>query len=93
MIESNEYLVVKELEEMGASKKFIRKFIKRFAGWRIYFRKKRSEYDEIKSMYEQMIAVGSSRAEAVKYLSEIFGKSVQRIREITAIQKGLFDED
>jgi len=91
MIEANEYYVVGRLQEIGLSKKQIRRFIASFAGWRIYFRKKKSEYEEIKEMYNQMLKAGNTRKQAIKALSEIFEKSEKRIREITAYQGSLFE--
>ncbi len=91
MIEANEFYVINELKEIGLNEKQIKEFLKRFRGWRIYFRKKQGEYQEIRDIYEQMIAVGKSRSEAIKELAKIFEKSESRIRIITAEQKGLFD--
>ncbi len=91
MIEANEVFIIGELREIGLSDKQIKEFLKRFRGWRVYFRKKRSEYQEIRDIYEQMIAIGRSRSEAIKELARIFEKSESRIRIITAEQKGLFD--
>ncbi len=91
MIEANEFYVINELKEIGLSDKQIKEFLKRFRGWRIYFRKKRSEYQEIRDIYEQMIAIGRSRSEAIKELAKLFEKSESRIRIITAEQKELPD--
>ena len=93
MIEGNELYVLNELKELGIDKKKIKKILNRFAGWRIYFRKKQSEYEEIRELYNQMRRAGMSRGEAVKELASIFEKSESRIRIITAEQKGLFNED
>jgi len=93
MIEANEFYVISELKEIGLSEKQIKEFLKRFAGWRIYFRKKQNEYEEIRVIYKQMIKAGMSRSDAINELSVIFNKSKSRIRKITKEQKGLFDED
>jgi len=92
MIEMNDLELIRVCKDIGLAPRQIRKILRSLAGIRVYFRKKPTEYEEIKSLYEQMIAVGTSRSEAVKELSRIFEKSESRIREITAIQKGLFDE-
>ena len=92
MIEANEFYVLNELKELGIDNKKIKKILRRFAGWRIYFRKKQSEYEEIRDIYEQMIAAGASRSEAIRELADIFEKSESRIRIITAEQKRLLDE-
>jgi DNA-binding transcriptional regulator YhcF (GntR family) len=92
MIEANELYILNELKELGIEKKKIREIFRRFAGWRIYFRKKQNEYEEIRDIYEQMIAAGASRSEAIKELADIFEKSESRIRIITAEQKRFFDE-
>jgi pentatricopeptide repeat protein len=92
MIEANEFYVLNELKELGVDNKKIKKILNRFAGWRIYFRKKQNEYEEIRELYNQMRSAGMSRGEAIKELSMIFNKSESRIRIITAEQKGMFDE-
>jgi len=92
MIEANEFYVINELREIGLKENQIKEFLKRFAGWRIYFRKKQNEYEEIRTLYKQMRKAGMSKSEAVKKLSLIFNKSESRIRIITKEQKGLFDE-
>jgi len=89
MIEANEFYIINELKEIGLNERQIREFLSRFAGWRIYFRKKQSEYEEIRALYKQMRKAGISRNEAVKELSNIFSKSVGRIRIITAEQESL----
>jgi len=91
MIEANEFYIINELKEIGLNKKQIRNFMQRFAGWRIYFRKKQSEYEEIRALYKQMRKAGISRGEAITELANIFDKSVSRVRIITAEQKGIFD--
>ncbi len=93
MIEANEFYVISELKEIGLKENQIKEFLKRFAGWRIYFRKKQNEYEEIRAIYRQMIKAGISRSDAIEELSMIFNKSKSRIRIITKEQKGLFDED
>ena len=93
MIEANEFYVINELKEIGLKENQIKEFLKRFAGWRIYFRKKQNEYEEIRVIYKQMIKAGMSRSDAINELSVIFNKSKSRIRKITKEQKGLFDED
>ena len=92
MIEANEFYVINELKEIGLKENQIKEFLKRFAGWRIYFRKKQNEYEEIRVIYKQMIKAGISRSDAINELSVIFNKSKSRIRKITKEQKGLFDE-
>jgi len=92
MIEANEFYVISELKEIGLKKNQIKEFLRRFAGWRIYFRKKQNEYEEIRALYNQMKKAGMQRSEAVKELSMIFEKSESRIRIIIKEQKGLFDE-
>ena len=92
MIEANEFFVVNELKEIGLKNKQIIAFIRRFRGWRIYFRKKKSEYDEIITLYKQMKTAGMQRSEIIKELASIFDKTEHRIRIITKEQKGLFDE-
>lgn len=91
MTEANESYVVSELIDLGLTKEQIRGFLRKFGGWRFYIRKKKSEYEEIITIYEQMIKQGVSRAEAVKLLSELFEKSTSRIREITKKQERLFE--
>jgi DNA-binding transcriptional regulator YhcF (GntR family) len=90
MIEANEYYILNELKELGIDKTKIKDILRKFAGWRIYFRKKQSEYEEIRNLYEQMISAGASRSQAVKELAEIFGRSKGTIRKITSIQGSLF---
>jgi len=89
MIEANEFYVINELKEIGLNEKQIKEFLKRFAGWRIYFRKKQSEYEEIRALYKQMRVAGISRGEAIAELANIFDKSVSRVRIITAEQESL----
>jgi len=91
MIEANESYVIAELMELGLTKEQIRGFLRKFGGWRFYIRKKKSEYEEIVLIYEQMIKQGVSRTEAIKILSELFEKSTSRIREITKKQERLFE--
>ena len=92
MIDANEFFLLHIAKEIGIELEKIKKLIERFEGWRIYFRKKPSEYERIRTLYRQMREAGISRAEAIKELSKIFNKSVSRIRIITAEQKGLFDD-
>lgn len=91
MIEANEYYIVGKLLELGLTKKQIRIFLASFAGWRIYFRKKQNEYEEIRELYRQMLQAGNTRKQTIKMLSQIFEKSEKRIREITAYQGSLFE--
>jgi transposase len=92
VIEANEFYIVNELKDIGLDNKHIRQILKRFGGWRIYFRKKKSEYEEIRELYKQMKLKGMKRSKAVKILATLFDKSENRIRIITKEQKGLFDE-
>ncbi len=91
MIEANESYIVDELSELGVSNEQIRGFLRKFSGWRIYIRKKKSEYDEIRTLYAQITGSGVQRSDAIRKLSEIFEKSESRIREITREQEILFE--
>ena len=91
MIDANEFFLLHIAKEIGIEINKIKKLIEELEGWRIYFRKKPSEYERIKTLYKQMRDRGISRSEAIKELSRIFNKSVSRIRMITAEQKSLFE--
>ena len=91
MIDANEFFFLNIARDIGIELDKIKKLIERFEGWRIYFRKKPSEYERIRTLYKQMRDNGMSRAEAVKELSRIFNKSVSRIRVITAEQRSIFE--
>lgn len=91
MIDANEFFLLHIAKDVGIELDKIKKLIEKFEGWRIYFRKKPSEYERIRTLYNQMRSVGISRSEAVKELASIFEKSEGRIRIITKEQKGLFE--
>jgi len=92
MIVANEYTFTQAMLEEGISIKSIKNLRRKFKGWRIYFRDKKSEYDDIKSDYEQMIDIGYIKKDAIAELSCYYDKSATRIKEIVAIQGNLFDE-
>jgi len=94
MIEANESYLIDELIEIGLSKEQIQTFLRKFGGWRLYIRKKKSEFYEIVLTYEQMIEKGTNRSDAIKLLSDLFEKSQSRIRIITkkSIREILEDE-
>ena len=91
MTELNEFYLIEELKGLGVDKELIKKVVKKFNGCRIYIRKKQNEYEEIKAIYNQMKKAGVARGEIIKYLSDYFEKSENRIRVITKSQGSLFD--
>jgi len=91
MIEMNESYIIDDLSELGMNGTQIREFLRRFSGIRIYIRKKKSEYDEIVTLYNQIIENGAKRSDAIHTVSGIFEKSESRIREITRTQEDLFE--
>ena len=91
MIEGNDIFLIEELRKHGLSKQAILKFLRNLGGMRIYVRKKRSEYEEIRELYKQLIAQGVKRSEAIRRLAELYEKSEERMRVITRYQGSLFE--
>ena len=91
MIEGNDILLIEELRRCGLNKRLILKFLRNLGGVRIYIRKKKSEYEEIRELYVQLITQGVKRNDAIKRLSELYEKSEGRIRTITRYQGSLFE--
>ena len=92
MIVANEYTFTQSMLDEGVDIEIIKNLRRKFKGWRIYFRGKGSEYDDIKSDYEEMLKVGYIKKDAIREISLYYDKSETRIKEIVRIQKGLFDE-
>lgn len=91
MIEANESYIVEKLKEAGVEAGKIRTLLRQFAGWRIYIRKKQNEYDEIRTLYNQMRRTGYTRDQAAERLAELFEKSVRRVKQIVREQGVLFE--
>ena len=90
MIVANEFNFVEAMRDEGINIEIIKKLRRRFQGWRVYFRAKKSEYVDIKDDYCEMLANGYSKADSIGILSEYYEKSEVRIKEIVAKQ-GEFD--
>ena len=91
MIEGNDIFLIEELRRCGLNKRSILKFLRNLGGMRIYVRKKKSEYEEIKELYSQLITQGIKRNDAIKRLADLYEKSENRIRAITRYQGSLFE--
>jgi len=91
MIEANDVFLIEELRRTGVSNRSILRILRNLSGMRIYIRKKKSEYEEIRTLYNQMIKQGVKRSDAVKRLSELYEKSEGRIRGIVSTQRNLFE--
>ena len=90
MIVSNEIELIERLKDEGVDLKTIKKVLKTFSGWRIYFRVKANEKQEIQDSYDSMIKANYTRKQAVDMLSEMYEKSTQTIKKITRTQEVLF---
>jgi len=89
MIVSNEIELIERLRDEGVDLKTIKKVLRSFGGWRIYFRIKTNEKQEIQDTYNSMLQANYTRKQAVETLAEMHDKSIQTIKKITRIQKGL----
>jgi len=90
MVVANEFNFVEAMRNEGVDIEIIKKLRRRFKGWRVYFRAKKSEYADIKDDYYEMLANGYSKEDSIGMLSEYYEKSEVRIKEIVAKQ-GEFD--
>ena len=91
MVISNEVELIERLKSEGVELKIIKKVLRTFAGWRVYFRVKANEKQEIKDTYSSMIEAGYTREQSVKLLSEMYEKSIQTIKNITREQGALIE--
>ncbi len=91
MIIANELNFIEALKDEGLEVKSINNLRRKFKGWRIYFRSKKSEYDDIKIDYEEMTNAGYTRDMTIRQLSFMYEKSIQRIKDIVAKQGDLFE--
>ena len=90
MIISNEVELIERLREEGVDLKTIKKVLRIFGGWRIYFRIKKNENQEIQSTYNSMLQANYTRKQAVEILAEMYSKSLQTIKKLTIKQGELF---
>ena len=91
MVVANEFNFAEAMREEGVSAETIKNLRRKFKGWRIYFRGKVSEYEDIKSDYEEMLQAGYTRTQALEALADSYEKTIQRIKEIVAKQGDLFE--
>jgi len=90
MIIANEEMFVEAMKDKGISRNIIRDLKREFRGWRLYFRTKVSEYEDIKIDYQQMLKAGYTKTDALKTLSNDYELGRERIKDIVAKQ-GEFD--
>jgi len=92
MISVNEEIFISSMIDEGIDKKTIKSLLRKFKGWRIYFRNKISEYEDIRSDYKQMIKAYHTRASAVKALAVYYEKSENRINEVISNKRVMQDD-
>ena len=90
MIIANEFNFVEAMKDEGIDMEIIKNLRRKFKGWRVYFRAKNSEYDDIKTDYEEMLIKGYSKTDAIYMLGQYYEKSRERIKVIVAKQGVLF---
>jgi len=90
MIIANETLFVEAMKDEGVDVKVINNLRRKFKGWRLYFRTKASEYNDIRTDYWEMLKVGYTKTDALKVLSNDYELGRERIKDIVAKQ-GEFD--
>jgi hypothetical protein len=81
MIELNEEYIIDTLQELGLSQNSIDEFLSRFAGNRIYIRKKGIEKKQIKKDYYKLIKT-LPRNEVIHILAKNYEKNLGTIRGI-----------
>lgn len=86
MVVANEYTFTQTMLDKGIPLDTIRELRREFKGWRIYFRGKVSEYEDIKSDYKIMLDTGYTRIQAIDALSESYDKTVQRMKIILNLE-------
>lgn len=92
MVIANEFTFTQAMIDEGVPIEAIKNLRRKFKGWRVYFRAKGSEYDDIKTDYEHMLDIGYRNNDAILELSIYYDKTATRIKEIVAKQGALFDE-
>ena len=90
MIVPNEYNFVEAMKDEGLSEEVIKNLRRKFKGWRIYFRSKVSEYEDIRADFEEMQEIGYTKESAIQALSNSYEKTATRIKDIVAKQGSLF---
>ena len=84
MIIANEEMFVQSMLDKGISRSIIRDLKREFRGWRLYFRAKASEYEDIKMDYQQMLKAGYTRTDIIQVLSNDYELKRDRIQAILA---------
>jgi len=84
MIIANEEMFVQSMLNKGISRSIIRDLKREFRGWRLYFRAKASEYEDIKIDYQEMLKAGYTKTDALKVLSNDYELGRERIKDIVA---------
>lgn len=88
MIVANEYTFTQTMIDKGISLDTIRELRREFKGWRIYFRGKQTEYEDIKADSKAMLDAGYTETQVIKILAKSYEKTEIRIKVILKLEDG-----
>jgi len=79
---ANEEIFTQSMLDRGIKLEVIQDLRREFKGWRVYFRAKNSEYEDIISDYKSMLRAGYTKTSTLKELASVYELSRERIRVI-----------
>ena len=79
---ANEEIFTQSMLDRGVKLEVIQDLRREFRGWRLYFRVKGCQYEDIISDYKSMLKAGYTETSTLKELASVYELSRERIKVI-----------